>query len=87
MAAPLGNQNAAKGKQFLEALRRALAADDWRRLKEAAEALATAAASGEPWAIEQVANRLDGKPAQQTILTGDHEGGPIQVLTGVPRAD
>lgn len=30
-----------------------------------------------------------GRPPQQNILSGDEEGGPVQVLvaTGVPRAD
>ena len=88
MGAPVGNQNAVKGKQFYDALRRALAQNDWERLRKAAEVLADKAAAGEPWAIAELANRLDGKPAQQTILTGE-DGGPvgIQVISGVPRAD
>lgn len=33
------------------------------------------------WAFEQVANRLDGKPAQQVVLNGDEDGGPVKVQT------
>ena len=82
MAAPSGNQNAAKGKQFYDALRRAMASDDFARVRKAADRLLDKAAEGEPWAIAELANRLDGKPAQQTILTGA-EDGPLKVLAEV----
>jgi hypothetical protein len=83
-----GNQNASKGKEFHAALRRAMASDDFARLRKAADRLLDKAAEGEPWAIAELANRLDGKPAQQVSLTGE-DGGPvgIQVISGVPRAD
>lgn len=58
---PSGHQ---KEKKFLAALERAIAQDDGIRLRKAAESLLTQAANGEPWAIEKLADRLDGKPSQ-----------------------
>ncbi len=60
-----GNQQAAKGKLFDQTLRRAIQQEDGKRLREAAEQLLTQAAAGEPWAIEMLATRLDGRPPQQ----------------------
>jgi len=57
-------------KPFLDALNRAIAQDNGKRLRNAAEKLLTAADAGEPWALQMVADRLDGKPKQQTELTG-----------------
>ena len=44
----------------------------------AVEKLLTLAADGEPWAIKELADRLDGKPAQQVIAT-DMEGRPLNL--------
>jgi hypothetical protein len=82
MGAPGGNQNAVKGKQFYDALRRAMASDDFARLRKAADRLLDKASEGEPWAIAELANRLDGKPAQQIALTGA-EDGPVKVQAEV----
>lgn len=76
MAAPKGNQNAAKGKLWNDALRKALAQEDGRRLRLAAEQLLDKAADGEPWAIKELADRLDGKAFQSVELSGE-EGGAI----------
>ncbi len=65
-------------KKFLAALTRALASDDSKRLREAAERLLDSAANGEPWAIEQLANRLDGRPAQAVAVSGDQDN-PLQL--------
>jgi Family of unknown function (DUF5681) len=58
----------ATGKPFSDALRLALnrahGKHGQRRLNLIAECLAKAAANGEPWAIKEVADRLDGRPAQ-----------------------
>ena len=51
-------------KRFLSALERAIAQEDGKKLRSAAEKLLDAAAAGEPWAINQLADRLDGKPGQ-----------------------
>lgn len=40
-------------------------------LKEIAGKLLAAAMNGEQWAIKELADRLDGKSAQQLIHTGD----------------
>lgn len=66
MAFEKGNKLGAKGRLFDGALRRAIAQDDGVRLRRAAESLLDAAAAGEAWAINQLADRLDGK-AQQNV--------------------
>ena len=81
VGAPIGNRNAAKGREFYDMLRRVMAQDDWRRLRAAAEKLADAAAAGEPWAISEVANRLDGKPKVQTEVTVDGSTLLLQTLS------
>lgn len=73
--APLGNRNAGKSKPFWHAIDRAIAQEDGKRLREAAEQLLNLAAAGEQWAVRELADRLDGKPAQE--ITGA-DGGPIQ---------
>ena len=74
--APLGNTNGAKGKIVGDALRKAAADNDYRRLRKGCEKLMDAFAEGEPWAISLVFDRLDGKPAQQVNLA-DNEGKPL----------
>ena len=64
-------------KRFMAALDRAIAQDDSKRLRDAAEKLLTKAADGEPWAIGMLADRLDGKAAQ--AITGA-DGGPLVVI-------
>lgn len=76
--APLGNQNAAKeNRRWSEVLNRAIAQDDGKRLRDAAEKLLDQAAKGEAWAIRELADRLDGKPKQQTEISGP-DGGPLE---------
>jgi anti-sigma-K factor RskA len=59
-----GNPAGSGQKPFLSALKRAIAQDDSKRLRESAEQLLTKAAEGEPWAINMLAERLDGKAPQ-----------------------
>lgn len=66
MAFQKGNTLGAKSKLFDGALKRAIAQDNGERLRQAAEALLSEAAAGKPWAIAQLADRLDGK-ADQTV--------------------
>lgn len=75
-----GNKNAAKGKEFRQALKRVLA----RRsstvsagLETIAEKLLDAAENNEAWAIKEIADRFDGKPAQSIV--GDDEHDAIRV--------
>lgn len=80
MAAPEGNQNAAKGALFNSALRRALARHSGKNvdsgLNDVADQLVLAAVKGESWAIKEIADRLDGKPAQ---THGFDQDNPLQV--------
>jgi hypothetical protein len=58
-------------KFFTDALRLAVNQDDgagFRKIRRIAEKLVEQAMAGEGWAIQQVADRLDGKPAQDTAL-------------------
>jgi len=71
MAAPIGNQNAAKSRLFEQTLKRAIAQDDGARLRKAAEQVLDKAAQGEPWAIGMLADRLDGRPSQQIVGAGE----------------
>ena len=71
-----GNPKGRPKKPFAEVLNRAIAQEDSKRLRECVEKLLDAAAKGEPWALAMVADRLDGKPKQQTELTGE-DGGPV----------
>lgn len=77
--APLGNTNAAKGKMFYDQLRK-IAVQEPHRLRNVAETLFNAAELGEPWAVKELIDRFDGKPTQQTEITGaDGES----LLTGI----
>lgn len=49
---------------FLRALDRAIAQDDGKRLRAAVEKLLDHASEGQAWALDMLANRLDGRPAQ-----------------------
>jgi ribosome-binding protein aMBF1 (putative translation factor) len=80
MAAPIGNQNAAKGKLWNDALRRAIAQDDRDRVRRAVDKLLDMAAEGEAWAIKELADRLDGKPHQSQSLE-NADGSPL--LAGI----
>lgn len=49
-----------------------------RKLRLIAEKVVDQAVKGEPWAVKEVADRIDGKPAQQLNLAG-HDGGAFNV--------
>jgi len=68
-----------KQKRFFNALDRAIEQDDAKKLRTAADKLLDEAAKGEPWAIQMLADRLDGKPAQQLQLSGD-ENEPLRIV-------
>jgi hypothetical protein len=75
-----GNQNARNAKRWQQAIRRALArkygtVDDG--LEQLAAKLIDAADQSERWAIEEVGNREDGKPAQ--AIVGDDDFDSIKV--------
>jgi hypothetical protein len=60
-------------KPFLDNLKRAIAQNNGEKVREAAEKLLDLAALGEPWAVKELADRLDGKAAQSVQLSGDEE--------------
>jgi len=81
VAAPVGNHNKVKNRPWADALNRAMVR--YRGGKEnalnlIADQTVKAAINGDRWAIEEIGNRLDGKPKQQTELTGLDDG-PIQL--------
>lgn len=84
MGAPVGNLNAAKSKRWYETLDRAIKQDEGQRLRQAAEKLLDLAASGEQWAVKELGDRLDGKPTQQTELSGP-DGGAIETVSKIVR--
>jgi hypothetical protein len=57
----IGNQHGAKARFFEANLRRAIKADNGRRVRAAAEKLLDMAAEGVPFALTMLADRLDGK--------------------------
>lgn len=67
---PTGHKREAK---FRAALDRAIAQDSADRLRSTAEKLLDLAAAGESWAVKELADRLDGKPAQAHTVGGDSE--------------
>lgn len=88
MAAPVGNQNARNAKRWQSAITRALAKISEGQGVEAgldklADKLVLAASNGEQWALKEVGERLDGKPAQ--IVAGDDDLDPIRLVQKVER--
>jgi hypothetical protein len=68
--APIGNQNGRKGKLFYDALKIALVQEDRKKLRTITDKLVKSAEAGEPWAIKEVMDRIDGKPVNTTELSG-----------------
>jgi hypothetical protein len=79
--APTGNKNAVNAKLFQDALKRALARSSKSvdgGLNKVCDQLVKAALDGEQWAIKEVGDRIDGKPAQALIHGSDPEN-PLTV--------
>ncbi len=76
--APVGNQNGKRGKLFYNQLRVALVQEDSRKLRIIAQKLVDAAEQGEPWAIKEVIDRVDGKAVQATEISGA-DGNAIEI--------
>ena len=83
MAAPEGNKNNQKGSMWNSALRKAITQDDGKRLRFAAEKLLDLAADGTPWAVKELADRLDGKAFQSVQVSGDSENPLFSVIERV----
>lgn len=91
--APIGSKNAAgnKGKKFNDALRMVIAqhgAGDPVPLMAGLQKLATklvdAGLAGEPWAIQMIADRIDGKVAQ-AVTVGDEDGNGATFIHRIER--
>lgn len=91
--APLGNKNGAKGRRWLDALNKALAqfaTEDGKiqagyALDAIAQQVVQLAVAGNWDAIQEIGNRLDGKPAQSVQLQ-DPDGLPIGLAVAFGRA-
>jgi hypothetical protein len=83
--APLGNQNALKGKRWSDAIDRALAkrckGDGIKALDDLAEKLLLKAEEGDMSALKELGDRIEGKPQQQVALDAKHSGTVILQLT------
>jgi hypothetical protein len=73
--APAGNQNAAKSRMFYDKLRLVLTQEP-HRLRSIAEQLVRQAEEGEPWAIKEIIDRVDGKAIQATTIE-NADGSPL----------
>lgn len=77
--APLGNDNAKKGKMFYDTLRLILVQNDQRKLRNISDKLVEAAEKGEAWAIKEIMDRMDGKPVAVQEIQGP---GGLELKTG-----
>ena len=70
VGAPVGNDNAKKGKMFYDQLRKVLVQNDQFKLRKISDQLVDMAIKGEAWAIKEVMDRMDGKPVATQELSG-----------------
>lgn len=88
MAAPLGNQNAARAKVWRAAIERALdrrtqsRVDGKKEIDALAEKLLDLVADGDLPALKEFGDRIDGKPAQ-AIVGGDEGDNPVRTLNEI----
>ena len=90
MAFEKGNKLGGRPKEkrlFDEALRRAISQDDGERVRACAEKLLDKAAAGEPWAVNTLADRLDGRPDQNVNVTRDVKDMSIDELLAAIAAE
>ena len=80
VGAPLGNKNAVGSRPWTEALNRAIAQDDGKRLRQGAEALLDKIAEGDTAAMALLGDRIEGKAAQSVTLANDVDHPLIQHL-------
>jgi hypothetical protein len=77
-----GNQNAARGRVWRDAINRALAkrsgVDRIAAIDALAEKLLANCDAGDMQALKELGDRLEGKAIQQTEVSGP-EGGPVDV--------
>lgn len=89
MAAPVGNQNAVKAKPWAAALTRALErrslVEQKAGLDQLADKLIDSCLEGNLGALQELGNRLDGKPAQALTVSGD-EDNPLRMVQRIERS-
>lgn len=71
--APLGNKNNTKNRPWSEAIRKALLAEDGRKLRAIADKIVELAMDGDMQAIRELGDRIDGKSIQAAVISGDPE--------------
>jgi len=79
VGAPIGNDNAKKGKMFYDTLRLILVQNDQRKLRNISDKLVEAAEKGEAWAIKEIMDRMDGKAVAVQEIQGP---GGLELKTG-----
>ena len=84
MAAPIGNTNGTKGKPWRDAINRALArrAEDHTvegGLNTLADKFLAACEEGDQWAMKELGDRVEGKPAQSLSVGGIEGADPISM--------
>jgi hypothetical protein len=87
MAAAIGNQYAAKAKQFQMAIDRALEKKSRVEQRDALEAIAETlikmAQAGDIAAIKEIGDRLDGKPKQSVDVDANVRTNLVDVLQSI----
>ena len=69
VGAPKGNTNAKKNKLFYDRIQKHLVQNP-AKLEKIVETLVDAAQDGEPWAVKEIMDRVDGKAVQATEISG-----------------
>ena len=75
--APIGNQNAAKGRRMARIFEGICAEEEYKRIKAGINAALDKFAEGDLKAGEFVRDSTEGKPAQSLTVAGDPEN-PMQ---------
>jgi hypothetical protein len=85
MGAPIGNRNARKETRiFGEELRKAIAQDDRKRIRQGIEVLLNKFAEGDLPTVKEIVDRTDGKAVQGLEVAGaDGETLTIEVIKRV----
>ena len=65
----------------------AAAGGDQKALRRVARKLIAMAEQGDMSAIREIADRVEGKVPQASILQGDEDGGPVRYYAEVPQKD
>jgi hypothetical protein len=73
-----GNTNSQRPRVVYKALMRAVAQSDGEQIRSGVERILELFGQGDRWAAEFVRDTLDGKPKQQTEISGP-DGEPIPV--------